>query len=252
VYRGVYVVGRPELSRRGRWIAAVLACGEAVALSHESAAALWEIRDQERNIEVSILRAAHLRRPGILVHRRGRLSPGAMVHHEGIPVTSPALTLIDLAARIRERELETAINEADKRDRIDPETLRLSLPQFEGIRGVGRLRRLLDRQTFILTDSDLERLFLRIVRRVRLPMPLTQQRVNGFRVDFHWPELGLVIETDGLRYHRTPSQQAKDRRRDQTHAAAGISSLRFTHAQVAFQPEYVERVLGAVTRRLAA
>jgi very-short-patch-repair endonuclease len=74
--------------------------------------------------------------------------------------------------------------------------------------------------------------------------------VSGFRVDFHWPELGLVVETDGLRYHRTPAQQAKDRLRDQAHAAAGLVSLRFTRAQVRFEPDYVQATLAAVARRL--
>jgi very-short-patch-repair endonuclease len=74
--------------------------------------------------------------------------------------------------------------------------------------------------------------------------------VNGFVVDFYWPDLGLVVETDGLRYHRTPAQQARDRLRDQVHLAAGMTPLRFTHAQVRFEPEYVERILASVVCRL--
>ena len=76
--------------------------------------------------------------------------------------------------------------------------------------------------------------------------------MNGFRVDFYWPELGLVVETDGLRYHRTPAQQAHDRRRDQAHAAAGLTQLRFTHSQVSFEPDHVRTTLVAVARRLPA
>jgi len=68
---------------------------------------------------------------------------------------------------------------------------------------------------------------------------------------FFWPELGLVVETDGLRYHRTPAQQARDRIRDQTHAAAGLTPLRFTNAQVAYEPDHVEATLIAVARRLS-
>jgi very-short-patch-repair endonuclease len=101
-----------------------------------------------------------------------------------------------------------------------------------------------------MTDTELERRFLPIARRAGLPLPLTQVYVNGFRVDFYWPELGLVVETDGLRYHRTPAQQAEDSRRDQTHAAAGLVPLRFTRAQVRFEPGHVEEVLTAVARRL--
>ena len=82
-----------------------------------------------------------------------------------------------------------------------------------------------------------------------LPAPLTQQQVNGFRVDFFWPELGLVVEVDGLRYHRTAAQQTRDRRRDHAHAAAGLTPLRFTHRQVAFERASVETTLRAVVRR---
>jgi very-short-patch-repair endonuclease len=74
--------------------------------------------------------------------------------------------------------------------------------------------------------------------------------LNGFKVDFYWPDLGLVVETDGLRYHRTPAQQARDRIRDQAHAAAGLTPLRFTRAQVHFEPERVHATLVAVARRL--
>jgi very-short-patch-repair endonuclease len=74
--------------------------------------------------------------------------------------------------------------------------------------------------------------------------------VNGFDVDFYWPDLDLVVETDGLRYHRTPAQQTRDRLRDQTHLAAGTTPLRFTHAQVRFEPTHVQTILASVARRL--
>jgi very-short-patch-repair endonuclease len=77
-----------------------------------------------------------------------------------------------------------------------------------------------------------------------------RQRLNGFRVDFLWPELGLVVETDGLRYHRTAAQQARDRVRDQAHAVAGLTPLRFTHAQVRFEPSVVQETLAGVASRL--
>jgi very-short-patch-repair endonuclease len=74
--------------------------------------------------------------------------------------------------------------------------------------------------------------------------------LNGFKVDFYWPDLGLVVETDGLRYHRTPAEQARDRRRDQAHTAAGLRALRFTHAQVVFEGGHVESTLVAVAQRV--
>jgi very-short-patch-repair endonuclease len=117
--------------------------------------------------------------------------------------------------------------------------------------GVGVLRALLDINTFTLTDSELERRFLPIVRQAGLPAPETGRHVNGYRVDFYWPHLGLVVETDGLRYHRTPAQQAKDRIRDQAHAAAGLTPVRFMRAQVKYDRAHVRATLEAVARRLA-
>jgi very-short-patch-repair endonuclease len=167
-------------------------------------------------------------------------------------VTAPGRTLIDIAAGLSPKALERAVNEADRLGLIDPESLRSDLDAHQGVDGAPALRRVLDRRTFALTDSELEWRFLRLVRRAGLPAPLTQQRVNGFRVDFYWPELELVVETDGLRYHRTPNQQSKDRVRDQVHTAAGLTPLRFTHAQVAFEPDRVVELLGSVAKRISS
>jgi very-short-patch-repair endonuclease len=118
-------------------------------------------------------------------------------------------------------------------------------------RGARRLAALLDRDTYAVTESRLEQAFLRIVRQAGLPKPQTQRRLGGGRVDFYWPDLGLIVEADSLRYHRTPSQQRADRIRDQKHAAAGLTSLRFTHWQIMFDPAYVGEILANVTERLA-
>jgi very-short-patch-repair endonuclease len=152
---------------------------------------------------------------------------------------------------LRADSIETAINEADKRELVDPEALRTALYSYAGQPGVAAVRDVLDRRTFVLTDSELERRFLRLVARAGLSAPLTQPHLNGFRVDFYWPEFWLVVETDGLRYHRSPAQQARDRLRDQAHVAAGLTPLRFTHAQVRYDPAHVERVLRTTHRRLA-
>ncbi|MEA2361513.1 MAG: hypothetical protein QOD71_658 [Thermoleophilaceae bacterium] len=246
VQRGVYAVGRPQLTRRGVLIAAVLSCGPDAALSHEHAGEVYGIRKRRGGpIEVTVPAGAMRRRPGVRVHRAA-LPPGERTTHHGIPVTTPVRTLVDLAQRLDARALEAAVNEADKLDLVDPERLRAALEARDGHHGVKALRGLLDRRTLTLTDSELERRFLPIARRAGLPPPLTQQRVNGFRVDFYWPELELVVETDGLRYHRTPAQQARDRRRDQAHAAAGLTPLRFTHQQIALDAEHVKAVLIAV------
>jgi very-short-patch-repair endonuclease len=262
LWRGVYAVGRPRLTLLGWWRAAVLACGPDALLSHDSAAALWGIRDtntanegeQPRpgtiHVSVSATRSPH--RAGIRVHRRTELSESERGLCREIPVTTPARTLVDLSTLHCPEQLEAWVNRADKLGLIDPETLRVELEQRRGMDGAPVLRAVLDRRTFRLTDSDLERRFLRLVRRARLPEPLTQHSVNGFRVDFCWPELRLIVETDGLRYHRTAAQQARDRVRDQRLVAAGFTVLRFTHAQVAFEPGAVIATLRAVAHRVSS
>jgi very-short-patch-repair endonuclease len=185
-----------------------------------------------------------------VVHRRKALTERDVTSCHNIPVTTPIATLIDIAPALTRDQLEAAINEADKRGLADPDQLRCALDGVVGRRpGAAFLRSTLDRRTFTVTDSELERAFLPLARAAGLPPPETQQRVNGFKVDFYWPDLGLVVETDGLTYHRTPSQQAADRLRDQTHTAAGLTPLRFTRAQVKFEPDHVQATLQAVARR---
>ncbi len=251
VDRGVYAVGRPGLPRRGRWMAAVLGCGSGAVLSHRTAGALWGLCDAvAESIEISIPSASPRRRPDVHVYRRPKLPAVETVVHEAIPVTIPLRTLIDLGRILDAGRLERAVNEADRLELITPERLLASLDAHPGEWGVGPLRALLGDRVFRLTDSELERRFLGLVAEAGLPVPLTAQRVNGFKVDFHWPKLGLVVETDGLRYHRTPAQQARDRLRDQTHTAAGLTHLRFTHAQVHFEEKRVSKTLVITARRL--
>jgi very-short-patch-repair endonuclease len=247
----VFAVGSPRIGQLGHWMAAVLACGPDGVLSHGSAGALYEIQGLTRGpVHVSVPAGRKPRQPGVVVHRRARLEPQDVAIYCGIPVTSIVLTFVDLAATCGRAEIETAVNEADKRDLIDPEALRDALSGYDGWPGVAALRRVLDRATFTLTDSQLERLLLPIARRTGLPKPLTGVWVNGYKVDFYWPQLKLIVETDGLRYHRTPTQQTQDRRRDQAHTRAGFTVLRFTHAQAAYEPGSVEQTLRAVARRL--
>ena len=241
VHAGVYAVGRRELARLGELVAAVLACGDGAVLGHAAAGELWGIVPRGR-LEVIVPPGRSPRRPGIIVHRTA-LAAAHIARRHSVPVTTPTRTLIDVAPYLQGDLLERAVNEADRLDLIDPERLRESLKELTGTRGVAKLRSLLDRRTFTLTDSALERSFKPIARTAGLPQPLTQQWVNGFRVDFFWPQLGLVVETDGLRYHRTAAQQSRAHLRDQAHLAAGLQPLRFTHAQVAYDKPHVEAML---------
>jgi len=160
--------------------------------------------------------------------------------------------MVDLATELSPRRLERAVNEADKRDVVDPESLRMALEGYRGRPGVRPLRTLLDRDTFVLSDQELELLFRPLALESGLPLPKTKAIVNGFEVDFFWPGLRLVVETDGLRYHRTPSAQARDALRDQTHTAAGYARLRFSHHQVRYEAGHVRSILTSTRRRLEA
>jgi very-short-patch-repair endonuclease len=248
IFRGVYAVGRPDVGRHGLWMAAVLACGPSAVISHESAAALWSIWVYTGATVVSVPASTRHKHPGIHVHRRRHIDATT---HQGIPVTTTTATLIDFAATHPRSEVETALNEADLRRLIDLETLRNELDITPRQPGLGKLKTIIDRRTFTFTRSQLERHFLPIARRAGLPKPLTRVYVNGYEVDFYFPEPGLVIETDGGTFHRTPAQQAADRRRDHAHAAAGPPPLRFTHGQIMYERAYVLDVRRTVARRLA-
>ncbi|HET7417413.1 MAG TPA: type IV toxin-antitoxin system AbiEi family antitoxin domain-containing protein [Solirubrobacterales bacterium] len=253
VVRGVYAVGRPRLSREGRWMAAVLACGPDAALSHRSAAALWRFGDEHHDyIDISVRRASEARVPGVRCHRRPTLPPSAVTMHRNIPLTQPVQTFLDLATVAGPKTLERAVNEADKRDVIDADALRKALEDHPGEPGVRPLHRILDKHTFRLSDDELELLFRPLAAAAGLPTPLTKAMVNEFEVDFFWPELGLVVETDGWRYHRTPAAQTRDALRFQTHTAAGLTPLRFSHYQVKYEPRHVKDVLTRTAANLRA
>jgi hypothetical protein len=160
IVRGVYAVGRPRLSREGRWMAAVLACGPGAALSHRSAAALWRFGEDHRDyIDVTVMRKSETRLRGIRCHRRPTLPLSAVTTCQNIPLTQPVQTFLDLATVTGPKGLERAINEADKRDVIDPDALRRVLDDHAGDPGVRPLRHILDKHTFRLSDDELELLF---------------------------------------------------------------------------------------------
>jgi hypothetical protein len=278
VMPGVYAVGRPDLDQHGRWSVAVLACGPEALLSHRSAAALWGIRRPWRGpIEVVVPAHVTRRRPGLRVYRRlethtllsemqaeakwateasgemGLETPGSKLlwrRVDGILVTGPVVTLVDLATCLTRGELEAAVSEADHLDLVDPEELRAALDLLARRPGLAKLRRLLDIAIHVLTTTALERRFLPLVARAGLPAPATQRQLSGNRVDFHWPELGLVVETDSLRYHRTAFKQSADKKRDNANARSGLVTIRFSHGHVRYEPHYVLAELRAVASAL--
>jgi len=193
IRRGVYAVGHPGLSPHGRWMAAALTYGEGAAVSHRSAAELWGLlKLSDGPIHISVPGdAGRARRSGLRLHRRAALPPAAITRRHGIPVTKPAQTIVDLRGAVPPRELRRAIRQANV----------LGLPiGSEASR---------DR-----TRSDLERDFLRLCKRHRLPTPEVNVRSGPHLVDFFWRERRLVVETDGFRYHRGRQAFEDDRSRD--------------------------------------
>lgn len=251
LHRGVYAVGRREIPRLGQLMAAVLACGPEARLSHRSGAELWGVRKRaDGPIEVSVPAASRPRCPGIRAYRRANLRPPRLV--QGIPVGDSVSILVDLATCLSAEGVEDAVNEADRLGLVATDRLPALLAAHPRRPGRGRLRRILESQTFSRSQTKLERRFLPIARAAGLPKPAAQARLGRYRVDFHWPALGLVVETDGLTYHRTAADQAVDITRDQTHARAGLRTVRFTHSQVFHQSDYVREVLEDTVRALGA
>jgi hypothetical protein len=240
IWPGVYSVGTPHPTRLGRWMGAVLACGASAALSHGDAAALLGLRPKRHGpVHVSVLAPKDPSGRGLVVHRRAAFEATA---HQGIPVTTPAQTIADIAPGLTRDELEQTINDADFRGLVEVPVLRAAVQEIR-TPGGARVRAAIDRRTFTLTRSTLERLFLPIAARAGLPKPLTCVYVNGYEVDFYWPDLELVVETDGGSTHRTPGQQTRDSRRDNAHEVTRMRHLRFTHGQIRYEPAYVEETL---------
>jgi very-short-patch-repair endonuclease len=234
VHRGVYAVGHRRLTENGRFMAAVLACGEQAMLSHRSAAVLWRLLDAAATrIDVTVVDRSGRSRPGIAVHRPRRFDDADRGLRFGIPVTSPSRTLLDLAGGVGLSALRDAVDAADRVGLLDLRRLTELLEHAHGIRGTGRLRGLLARYRRLPeTRSWLERRFLRLCDDARIPRPAVNVVVEGFEVDCCWPDEKVVVELDGYGFHRDPEAFETDRRRDVALQLAGYKALRFTHARV--------------------
>jgi very-short-patch-repair endonuclease len=253
---GVYAVGHPLLTAEGRWMAAVLACGEGTLLSHRSAAILWGLRESGGpRVDVSTTRRVGRGRAGIRVHLRASLGAADSGSCRGVPCTSVARTLLDLAAVLRPSELENACDRAEQLRLFDGRAIEELLARTRGERGTKRLRETLEQlnPSSQLTRSEIERLMLALCRTYSLTQPVVNGWIQldgvGFSPDFLWPEAKLIVETDGAETHRTRRAFEADRRRDQLLAEAGYTTLRFTWRQVTTEPERVARTIEAVLKR---
>ena len=238
LHRGVYAVGHVALVPLAREMAAALACGEHAAVSHRSAAAVWRLLEARESEPVDVTVTGSGRtRPGLRIHRSRRLAPEDVRRHDGLPVTSPARTLIDFADTAADRELERATAEALTRRLVDARRLLAATAGYPGRRGVSRLQRLLDsEEPTTVTRSEAEERFLALARAAELPPPEVNVPVLGHEVDFHWREQRLVVEIDGFRFHSSRGAFERDRRRDAELQSAGLRVLRITWRQLVDTP----------------
>jgi predicted transcriptional regulator of viral defense system len=244
LHRGVYAVGYRPLTREGVWMAAVLAIGGYGVLSHRSAACLWTIwgwRSGEK-IDITVPSPAGRRpRADFALHRCGTLAASERTTHRGIPVTTPARTLLDLATVLPKRPLERAVDEAERLRLCDLADLREILARHAGRPGAGALRAVLRSHAIgsTLTRSELEERFLALCAERGLPPPLVNSPLLDYVVDFHWPASRLVVEVDGRASHATRRAFQGDRDRDSRLAAHGFRTLRFTWWDVTARPAVV-------------
>jgi very-short-patch-repair endonuclease len=236
LHRGVYAVGHTVLKIEGRWMAATLAT--AGVLSHASAAAAWDLRPLTSGAIHVTVEANRRRLAGLRIHRSRTLGPHDTTTHRGIPITTPARTIIDLASSLRGRPLEQTLDRAEHRHLIDFSELRhRPIPPS--------LRAVLSLYTAGTTEtrSDLEERFLQLCDDHGIPRPQTNVTIEDHEVDFVWRHERLIVEVDGYAYHRSPSSFEADRERDATLTAAGWRVLRFTWAQVTRRPGWVARAV---------
>jgi predicted transcriptional regulator of viral defense system len=233
VHPGVLAVGRQPLTLPGRFLAAVFSAGEGAVLSHLGAAVLWNLLP-ERGPRVDVTVPGGARKGGrtVIVHR-SPLGEHEVSTMDGIPVTTPARTVLDLAAVVSRRELERAMDEAAY--------LRLDLSGLEpqqGRRGSAAISRVLAEHQAgtTLTRSRMEELMLALCDRFELPRPLCNFEVEGYTVDFVWPQARLIVETDGWRAHGTRRAFETDRRRDAHLIAVGWRPMRLTWNRLTKEP----------------
>jgi len=254
VHAGVFALGGGNLTAKGRWMAAVLACGDYAALSHRAAAALRGMRpDGRAAIDVTTSNGRGGRRhAGITAHVTRMLLPRDITIVDGIPCTSVARTLLDLAEVVDRRGLERAIDRAEVLRVLDMHGLSDVLDRANGRRGAKLLRAVLAEHYAgsTLTQSELEERFLLIcldagviAPEVNAWMPLPDEEI---KVDFMWRTQRLIVEVDGRQAHGTRQAFERDRARDQRLMLAGYRVVRFTWRQITREPERVARTTRAL------
>ena len=254
VHRGVLAVGRPDLTRLGRWMAAALAYRPDGVVSHRDGAALLGLRrDSRAEVDVTVPRRARPR-AGVTVHVTGTLRPVDVSRVDGIPCTSAARTLVDLGDVLGRREVERAVEQAEILRMFDLGEIEDVLGRAGQRRGSRVLREVVGApEPTGLTASELEERFLEVVAQFGIPRPAVNQWIaldgEEMQVDFLWREQRLVVETDGHRTHGTRQAFERDRRRDQRLSVAGYRVVRLTWRQLVGERAEAARTIAALLAR---
>jgi very-short-patch-repair endonuclease len=254
MHRGVYLVGHAVAPERAVEIAAVLACQPNSVVSHRSAARLWglpSLQSWRAPIELTIIGRDPGRKSGITLHRANALHPKDIRRVEGIPTTSPARTLVDLATVLTVDDLELAFIDARACGLLRLKDVADALQRHRGRRGASVLRGLLAAASGNgLTRSEAERRMLALIRTAALPAPKVNARVGAFEVDFLWPDQKVIVEVDGYAFHASQRSFERDRERDATLIARGYVALRVTwHQLVARRDSVIARIAAALAVR---
>lgn len=244
-HRGVYRVGHRAPSLEATYLAAVLACGDGALLSGRAAAHLYGLLQSSAPPAPEVVARTERHIEGVRVVRsRCSLACDAF-RFRGIPVTSVARTIVDLAADLSLDDLARSCHEAGVRYRTTPADVEAVLARRPTAPGAGNLRRVL-RGDAAVTLSALERRFLRLLRGDGLPLPQTNRIAGSKRVDCRWPEHRITVELDSFRYHASRHAWEQDRLRDREARGRGDQIIRYTYGDVYERPAQVLRELRSV------
>jgi len=252
VFHGVYSVIQGDLPPLAREQAALLSCGQRAFLSHHSAAAiLGLVRYVPTLVEVSVVGRRCDSRKGVRVHRIQAIHRSEVKLHEGLWMSTPARTVLELAATGTWDELASAIDEGLAHRLFTPSELHKVLARNRPCRGAARLAAILGDETAVaVSRSRTEKALLRLLRDAGLPLPETNVPFGRFELDLFWRRERLAIELDSYSFHRGPSAFNRDREKDLRARDAGIELMRFTRHHVRRESTKVlARIAGELARR---
>jgi hypothetical protein len=230
VYRGVYSVGHAPLSAEARYMAAVKACGPSAVLCGRAAAYLLGLLQGQPPPPPEVLTPTERRVQG-LKRRRSQVDPRDVWNVKGIPCTSPARTIVDLAAEMDDKEFALLCHKAGVRYKTTPRRVKAVMARRGRVKGAARIRRVMEGETKVAL-SVLEREFLRILKRHGFPLPDSNRRVGNHRIDFHWKTLGVTVELDSFRYHNSKHSWDGGYEREREAHSRDEAFRRFTYDDV--------------------